>query len=163
MTEIDPEPGTLETDRIEVRALQPSDLDWVIRIDQERTGRARSEYYRVKFHEAESDTGVRISLAATIDSDPAGFLMGRLYYGEFGLPEAVAVLDSIGVVRAHGGKQVGRALMRQLSMNLAALRIEKVQTQVEWDDAELIGFFRHFGFRPASRLCLEMSVEPPNE
>jgi len=53
------------------------------------------------------------------------------------------------------------ALMRQLQMNLAALGIERLQTQVEWDQVDLIKFFQRSGFRPASRLCLEMPVKRP--
>ncbi len=158
MDDLDREPGTLETDHVSVRTLTPADLEWVVRIDQRHSGRSRAAYYEVKMREAESDTGVRISLAAEIDGEPVGFLMGRLYYGEFGLPEPVATLDSIGVDPDAKGKLVGKALMRQLVMNLRALGIDTIQTQVEWDQTELIGFFRNQGFVPAPRLCLEARI-----
>ena len=153
--------GHLDTDDVEVRTLQNDDLDWVVRIDKEHSGQSRRNYYEVKFKELE--TGVRISLAALVDGAPAGFLMGRLYYGEFGLPEPAAVLDSIGVSNAFKGQQVGKALMRQLRMNLAGLGIESVRTEVDWDQVELIRFFQASGFRPAPRLCIEMVVEPPRD
>jgi hypothetical protein len=35
--------------------------------------------------------------------------LGRLYYGEFGLPEPVAIVDSIGVHPELKGRHVGRA------------------------------------------------------
>ena len=57
------------------------------------------------------------------------------------------------------GKHVGEALMRQLTMNLRALGIDRVETQVDWDQLDLIGFFQHAGFRPAPRLCLELPLE----
>lgn len=155
------EPGTLETDGVVVRALRLYDVDWVARIDERHSGRSRREYYRLKLDEAARDTGVRISLAAEVKNEPAGFLMGRLYYGEFGEPEPVAILDSIGVSGAFAGKHVGRALMRQLEMNLSGLGIERLETQVAWDQGELIGFFRRAGFKPAARLCLEKCVERP--
>ena len=81
------QPGTLETDSVEVRNLDAKDLDWVIRIDSQHSGKQRREYYKVKLGEVAKDTGVRISLAAFVKGEPAGFLMGRLYYGEFGQPE----------------------------------------------------------------------------
>lgn len=152
------EPGVLDTDVVEVRTLTMADLGWMVRIDAEFTGRERTEYYRVKLEEAERDTGVRISLSAFLEGEPAGFLMGRLYYGEFGMPEPVAILDSLAVSRARQGKLVGKALMRQLRMNLHALGIEKLQTQVEWDQVELVRFFQRVGFRPAPRLCLELDL-----
>ncbi len=159
MDELDREPGWLETDNVEVRALAPTDLDWVERIDQQHSGRARREYFRVKLAQVNDDTGMRISLAALIDKQPVGFLMGRLYYGEFGLPEPAAILDSIGVASGFEGQHVGKALMRQLATNLRGLGIEHVQTQVEWDQGDLIRFFQHSGFVPAPRLCLDLDLK----
>ena len=159
MDDLDRAPGTLEIDAVEVRALRLEDLDWVVRIDREHSGRARAEYYRLKLREARAATGLRISLAALIDGAPAGFLMGRLYYGEFGEPEPVALLDSIGVGREHAGRHVGHALMQRLAANLGALGIERLETQVAWDQVDLIKFFQREGFRPAPRLCLELDLE----
>ena len=155
------QPGTLETDSVEVRNLDAKDLDWVIRIDSQHSGKQRREYYKVKLGEVAKDTGVRISLAAFVKGEPAGFLMGRLYYGEFGQPEPVAILDSLGVSPAFAGQHVGAALMRQLEMNLSALGIERLQTQIEWDQVDLIKFFQRAGFKPAARLCLETPVKRP--
>jgi ribosomal protein S18 acetylase RimI-like enzyme len=154
------EPGTMDIDDVEVRELRATDLEWVVRIDQEHSGRSRTEYFRLKLGEARADTGVRISLAALVGGEPAGFLMGRLYYGEFGSPEPVAILDSIGVASAHARKHVANALMYRLSGNLRALGIERIETQVAWDQIDLIGFFQRAGFRPAPRLCLELDLAP---
>ncbi|MFO0980959.1 MAG: GNAT family N-acetyltransferase [Planctomycetota bacterium] len=151
-------PGMLDTDQVEVRTLNLDDLDWVVRIDAERSARPRRAYYELKLREAHANTGIRISLAARLGGVPAGFLMGRLYYGEFGMPEPTALLDSIGVARAFSGKHVGAALMRQLLMNLKALGVEKLHTQVEWNQWDLLRFFERSGFEPAKRVCLELAV-----
>lgn len=148
-----------EQQRVVVRTLETADLDWVVRIDREHSGRNRQAYYEVKLAQAEHDTGIRISLAAMVDDEPAGFLLGRLYYGEFGVPEPVAVVDSIAVSRAHAGQRVGRALMEQLRDNLAALGIETLRTEVDWDQTDLVRFFQRTGFRPAARLCLELRID----
>ncbi len=161
MQELNREPGSLETDHVEVRNLKAEDLDWVVRVDSQHSGKQRREYYKVKLAEVAKDTGIKISLAAFVKGEPAGFLMGRLYYGEFGQPEPVAILDSLGVGSAFGGQHVGAALMRQLEMNLAALGIERLQTQIEWDQVDLIKFFQRAGFKPAARLCLEKAVKRP--
>jgi ribosomal protein S18 acetylase RimI-like enzyme len=155
------EPGTIDTDHVVVRNLRSSDLDWIVRIDAHHTGRPRREYYKVKLSQAAADTGIVISLAAEVKGEPAGFLMGRLYYGEFGQPEPVAILDSLGVAEAFASQHVGRAMMRQLELNLSALGIERLQTEVDWDKLELLGFFQRAGFRPAPRLCLEKPVTRP--
>ncbi|MBK7584663.1 MAG: GNAT family N-acetyltransferase [Myxococcales bacterium] len=161
MQELNPQPGTLETDHVEVRNLRAEDLDWIIRVDSQHSGKQRREYYKVKLAEVAKDTGIKISLAAFIKGEPAGFLMGRLYYGEFGQPEPIASLDSLGVSTVFAGQHVGAALMRQLEMNLAALGIERLQTQIEWDQVDLIKFFQRAGFEPAARICLEKVVRRP--
>lgn len=152
-------PGTMELDAVEVRDLRAGDLDWVVRIDREHSGKTRTEYYRLKLAEARGDTGVRISLAALIDGVPAGFMMGRLYYGEFGSPEPAAILDSLGVAKEYAGKNVALALMHRLVGNLRAFGIERIETQVAWDQVDLIRFFQRAGFRPAPRLCLELDLK----
>ena len=153
--DLDTRPGESDTDHVEVRTLAQKDLDWIVRIDAQRTGRTRTAYYKLKIDEAVHNTGLRVSLAALIDHEPAGFLMARLYYGEFGKPEPVAVLDTIVIAPAYANKKVGRALLKQLETNLCALGIERLETTVDWDMAELVGFFRHAGFKPSARLCLE--------
>lgn len=150
------EPGTLETDAVTVRELTPDDLDAVVKIDALRSGRARGEYYQRKLDEAQGSRP-RISLAAELDGLMAGFLLGRLYYGEFGLPEPTAVVDSIGVHPELAGRHVGAALMRQLTMNMRSLGIESIRTEVEWD-SELVPFMAKQGFKPSPRLCLELRL-----
>ena len=154
------EPGVLETDAVLVRELRPADLDAVVRIDAQRAGRTRREYYQGKLEEARA-ARPRISLAAELDGRLVGYLLGRLYYGEFGLPEPTAVIDSLGVDPAFAGRHAGRALLRQLRQNLRALSIESIRTEVEWDAHELLAFLARQGFRPAPRLCLELRLDRP--
>ena len=149
------EPGTMPFDRILVRDLGPADLDRVVRIDAHAVGRSRREYYTKKLCEVLTDSGIRISLAAECEGELTGFLLGRLYYGEFGLPEPTAIIDSIGVDPAWRGKHVGWALLSQLETNLRGLGIESIQTQVAWNDFGLAKFLAADGFEPAPVLCLQ--------
>ena len=41
----------------------------------------------------------------------------------------------------------------------AADCLERIQTEVEWDDWNLLRFLQHIGFRPGSRLSLELPLE----
>ena len=147
-------PGMLETDAVLVRELKASDLEAIARIDEKIFGRSRRKYFEVKIASALRDTGVKISLVSEIDGVVAGFVMGSVYYGEFGLPEPAATIDTIGVHPDFRGRKVARALMRQLTMHLTALGIETIETQVEWNDWDLLRFLDHEGFVPAPRLCL---------
>ncbi len=150
-------------DRVDpvVRRLQGADLDACIRLDEKITGRRRTEYFRLKLRESLADTGIRISLAAECDGALTGFLLARVYYGEFGCLDPVAVLDTLGVHPEFRGKGIGRAMLRQLLTDLRGLNVTTLQTQVHWDDQGLMTFFQRQGFRPAPRLCLDRAVDAP--
>lgn len=151
-------PGVLDTDAVLVRSLRVEDLEAIARIDEKIGGRSRRKYFEVKIASVLHDTGVKISLVAEVDGIVAGFLMGAVYYGEFGLPEATATIDTIGVHPDFRGRRVGKALMRQLVMNMRALGIERIETQVAWDDWDLLGFLKSERFEPAPRLCLHRKL-----
>lgn len=144
----------LSEDRIVVRAFGLSDLPAVIGIDREITGRDRSVYFKRKAEDALRGNGVRMSMVAEIDGTPAGFVMARVDYGEFGRAETEAVFDTIGVDSEFAHQNVGSVLMSQLLDQLANLRVERVRTIVEWNDAELIAFLDKLGFRPTQNIAL---------
>ena len=154
------EPGILETDAVLVRTMQEDDLEAVVSIDAGATGRRRPGYFKPILERALKQSSLQISLVAEIDRSVVGFLVGSLYYGEYGVAEPSASIDAIGVAPNYRGRHVGRALMRQLRLNLGALRISTLRTEVAWDDFELLAFFRKEGFAPAGRLCLERSLDP---
>ena len=56
------------------------------------------------------------------------------------------------------GHHVGSALISQLGTNLLGLGIPRLQTEVPWDNIDLISFFHHEGFHPAERLCLDLDL-----
>ena len=154
------EPGVLETDEVLVRIMTPEDLDPVVRIDAAASGRRRPSYFGKLIEKSVQHADLSISLVAELDGQVVGFVVGTLYYGEFGVAEPSASIDVIGVDGRYRRQQIGRALMRQLRINLAALRITSLRTEVSWDDFGLLAFFRSAGFRPSSRLCLERELDP---
>lgn len=148
----------LEEDIISIRNLRPEDLQPVIDLDAKVSGRRREEYFKVKLKQALSDTGIMISLAAEYEKRFAGFLLARVFYGEFGTTEQVAVLDTIGVHPWASGHGIGKALLRQLKVHLKALGIQKMQTEVAWENISLLSFFHREGFHPATRICLDLEI-----
>lgn len=145
-------------DRITVRVLTRDDLDAIVRIDKRIVGRSRHDYLEIKLEEAMRDTRIRVSLGAVVDGNLAGFLMGRLYFGEFGVPEPVAILDTIGVDPERPREGIGRALLDQFKTNLRAVGIEVVQTQARWDQWDLLRFLEASGFQPTPRVFLEARI-----
>lgn len=146
-------------DRVVIRRLRPSDLEPVIAIDSKLVGRRRDEYFKLKLELAINETGVEVSLAAELDDIFVGYLIARVFYGEFGIAEPSAVLEVLGVHPDFGRKGVGHALVDQLTTNLLGLGVRKVSTEVNWEDQHLMSFFHHRGFLPAPRFCLDLDCE----
>lgn len=155
-------PSTATVEEILVRSLAPADLDAVVALDARIVGRRRERYFGVKLRQNLAETGIQVSLAAELDDRFAGFLLARVYYGEFGALEPVAVLDTLGVHPDLGHRGVGSALLSQLRKNLRALRVDCLRTEVDWDQQELLRFFQREGFRPAPRLCLDLDLSDPS-
>ena len=124
--EIQPEQS--ESERLTVRTLVAGDADRLVRIDQRLTGRNRSAWYAGKLKRALSESDVRVSLGAELDGFLVGAVLGALHYGEYGQPEAIAILDTILVDPDCAGRGVGRALMEALTRNLRAFGIERLRT-----------------------------------
>ena len=154
------EPGTLETDAVLVRTMREEDLEVVVSIDAAVTGRRRPRYFDLMIQRAVKQAGLQISLVAELGEQVVGFLIASLYYGEYGVTEPSNSIEAIGVHPEFRGRLVGRALMRQLRLNLGALHITTLRTEVSWDDFELLAFFKKEGFAPAGRLCLECTLDP---
>lgn len=148
----------LSKDRIEVRSLALTDLSTVVRLDRSVTNLDRSAYYERKVNEALRKNGVRLSMLAEIDGTPAGFVMARVDYGEFGHVETEAVMDTIGVNPEFSGQDVGTVLLMQLLTQLENLRVERVRTEVEWNNAGLIAFLDRLGFRPTQDLTFALEL-----
>jgi ribosomal protein S18 acetylase RimI-like enzyme len=143
---------------IEVRTMAADDLDAIVRIDGRLTYRDRRSYLAGRLDEALDPGGVRVSLVASVDGAPAGFVMARADRGDFGRIEPIAVLDTIGVDPRRVRRGIGRALLRQLFLNLSALRIERVETVVAPNDDALSGFLRAAGFAPSQRLAFVRAI-----
>ena len=154
------EPGILETDHTLVRVMNQHDLEAVVKIDAAASGRRRPRYFELMLERAVKQAALQVSLAAEVDGRVVGFAIVSLYYGEYGVSEPTASLDAIGVDPANRGQHVGKALLRQLRLNLSALRVTTLRTEVSWDDFDLLAFFKKEGFSPARRLCLDCVLDP---
>lgn len=138
--------------------MRAEDLDRLVKIDRAYVGRSRQVWLAGKLRAA-LEGGIRMSLGADVDGTLVGALLGTVHYGEFGQAEPVAILDTILVDPAFTGRHIGDAMLAQLLKNLAALRIERLRTEVGWNEQRLLGFLAKEGFVPVPRLVLERSVD----
>ena len=102
--------------------------------------------------------GLHVSLTAVVDGTVAGYLIGSLYYGEYGITEPSASIDAIGVAASMRRQRIGHALLRQFRINVGALGVTTIRTEVDWDNFDLMPFFHGEGFEPSKRICLELAT-----
>lgn len=150
--------STLARDEVFVRSLEERDLSRIMRIDERITSINRHAYYEGKISEALQESGIRISLVAESDNQVTGFVMAKLDYGDFGQAETTATIDTIGVDPLFTGTRIGQALISQLLLNLHALHVETVRTEVQWRDFVLTRFLARCGFEPSQHLALSMTI-----
>lgn len=147
-----------EGDGLTVRTLRAADVARLVRMDEQITGRHRQAWYESSIKRALEESDLKISLGAESNGILVGAVLGSLQYGEFGVPEAVAVIDTILVDRDFRHRRVATEILEQLVKNLEALGIDRLRTEIAWNEHELAGFLGRNGFAPAPRLVLEREL-----
>ncbi len=147
------------TDRPTTRPLVAADLDAVVAIDRERSGRARSEFYARRIRGLAEEPGGGVAVVAERGGRPAGFAFARVLDGEFGGQAPVGVLDAVGVDTRALHQGVATEVLAALEGELSTRGARELRTQVEWTDHGLATFFARAGFRLAPRLVLERSLD----
>ena len=135
-----------------VRNLREGDLDAIARID------GRADYVQRKVDEALHESAIAVSLVVEDDGFAAGFGMARVDFGDFGHVGATASLDTIGVDPRFARQGLGTALLVQMIENLAALHVERLETEVAPAALDLQAFLLRFGFEPAQRLAFRKAL-----
>jgi predicted N-acetyltransferase YhbS len=144
-----------------VRVMKKEDIPSMVEIDGMASGSPRPEYLRNKMRVAlDEERGMVISLVAEMDRKVVGFLMGEMYRGEFGIPENIATVDTVGVHPDFQNAGVGRQLIEEFVLHTKKAGAERVRTLVDWSQQwDLMGYFRASGFAPAgSSIVLERKI-----
>jgi len=146
---------------IKIRLMKSDDFDAVVGIDEKVLKAARPEYYELKFERLyKSKEYLPTSLVAEKeDGTVVGFVMGELYMGEYGISQEGATLDSIGVDPYYQNKGVGEQLINEFIDHLRDLGVQKLNTLVDRNDANLMHFFGANQFTPSKTIInLERSL-----
>jgi ribosomal protein S18 acetylase RimI-like enzyme len=150
----------LGAEDVEIRVMRESDLDPVTEIDYKVFGQRRPDYYERKIAEVLDEESDRLvtSLVAEVGGKVAGFVMGSVYLGEFGIPESIAYIDTIGVDPSFQRQGVAGHLLDEFKTTVHKAGASKVHTLVNWADTDLLGFFASRGFGASNTLNLKLDL-----
>jgi len=145
---------------VSVRAIEPSDLPALMRIDEKLSSQTRKEYWDRRLEMA----ALRppwMSLVAETDGRIAGFLFGWVAESEFGMSQPTAWVDLIGVDPPYRGRGIAHALIDRFVRSAEQLRaIQKVATLIDLTQADVREFFLRQGFHHGPMIQMERDVRP---
>lgn len=144
-----------------IRNLQKHDIDAIIRIDSLMTGYPRNLYFERKFHRIfGEDSQLLLSLIAEYKGRVVGYIMGEANTGEYGIPEPVASVDTLGIDPEFKRMGVGHLLLDEYCALAAKAGIELMTTLVSEDWPDLVKFFKAEQFKPARMVALDRKLSP---
>ena len=145
--------------KLNIRPLTVEDLDAIVEIDRKVLGQARRDYWRTEM-KLPIPPYPRSGLAAELEGKVIGFILGEVSGWEFGVPETVGWISTIGVDPDYQHRGVARRLSQEFTKNLKAIGVRVVYTLVNWSDWDLLKFYRAMGFtRGGDMINLEMKLE----
>jgi ribosomal protein S18 acetylase RimI-like enzyme len=140
-----------------VRAMAPSDLDRIVEIDIEVLGKPRQDYWKSKV--TLNDKRSQVSrLVAESDGRVVGFIIGYASSYEYGLPEKIGWIDTIGVDPACQRKGIAKLLFQEMAKNLKAKGVDTIFTLVRRLDWKLLKYFQSLGFHKGDMMNIKLEI-----
>jgi len=143
-------------DKVNLRPLTIKDLEAVTQIDESLLGRNRKEYWEAKLEKA-SNSGVP-SLAAEIGGKVVGFILGKASGWEYGIPENVGWIDTIGVKKEWQGKGISQTLFKEMYDMFRKVGVDTIYIFVDWKKWDLLKFYDRMGFQRGNMINLELKI-----
>ena len=141
-----------------IRPLAMEDLDAIVEIDREVVGKARQEYWKSKI-EPPNTRFPQSRLVAEIDGKVIGVILGEVSGWEFGIPDTIGWITAIGVDPAYQHRGVAARLTQEFVRNVKSVGVNVLYTMVNWNDWDLLTFFRAAGFaRGGEMINLELKI-----
>ena len=159
--------------KVKIRVLDENDLDAVVEIDKRVLGKERRAFWKRKI--AYAGIYPRPALVAEFEGKIVGFILGYVSGWEFGVPDTVGWIDTLGVDPNYQRHGIGRALFNALieifkrsgreetpeAKEGEKGRIEGVNvvyTLTSWSDWDLLQFYHAMGFKKGEMLNLELRI-----
>jgi ribosomal protein S18 acetylase RimI-like enzyme len=155
---------------VNIRVLDEGDLDSVVEIDKRVLGKERRAFWQRKI--AFAGIFPRPALVAELEGKVVGFILGYVSGWQFGVPDTVGWIDTVGVDPAFQRRGIGRALFealieifktsgRQGSLETGVGEVEGVNvvyTLTGWGDWDLLQFYHAMGFKKGEMLNLQLKI-----
>jgi ribosomal protein S18 acetylase RimI-like enzyme len=141
-----------------IRRMTSQDLDRIVEIDTKVLGQSRPEYWEMKLELVEKRSPMA-SLVAELDGKVVGFVIGDASGWEYGAPENIGWIDTIGVDPAYQRKGIAQTLMSEMVTHLKKVGVDTIYTFVNWRDWGLLQFFDSVGFAKGDMIHLELKVK----
>ena len=146
-------------ERLDIRPLTFGDLDAIVEIDRKVLGKARQDFWKKKIELPDARYPFS-GLVAELEGKVIGLIMGEMSGWEFGVPETVGWISTVGVDPDYQHRGVARKLSEEFVRNLKGVGVSIVYTLVNWSDWDLLKFFRAMGFtRGGEMINLELKIE----
>ncbi len=140
-----------------IRKMAPSDLNRIVEIDFKVLGKPRPEYWEMKLESAEKRSQIA-SLVAELEGRVVGFIIGGASRWEYGVPENIGWIDTIGVDPDYQRKGIAKLLFREMASNLKKVGLVTIYTFVKRRDWRLLKFFNSMGFQEGDMINLELDI-----
>jgi ribosomal protein S18 acetylase RimI-like enzyme len=143
---------------IHIRAMTSEDLDGIAEIDRKVLGKSRPDYWKERI-ELRNPRYPLSCLVAECENKVIGFIVGEVSGWEFGIPETIGWINTIGVDPDYQHQGVARKMSEEYIKNLKAIGVTIVYTLVNWSDWDLLKFFHAMGFtRGGEMINLELKI-----
>jgi predicted N-acetyltransferase YhbS len=142
---------------LRIRPIKIDDLEAIVSIDEKVLGEKRRDYWEKKLRMMD-DKASQVSLVAEVQGQVLGFVLGDVSGWEFGVPDTIGWIDTIGVDPDHQKKGLARALAQELIQKLKAMGVKTIYTLVSWNDWDLLQFFHAMGFTRGDMINLELKI-----
>jgi len=141
-------------DDVRVRPLTELDIEAVTRIDERITAHYRPEVWerRIAYYLRRDPDASQV---AEVGGAVAGFMLGEVRGGEFGLEEPTGWIEFFGVDPDARGRNLGRRLCDALLVHFQQQGAHVARTMVAARDADIAGFLGAMGFAAAPLTALE--------
>jgi len=145
--------------RLSMRPLTIGDLDAIVEIDRKVLGKTRRDFWKKKI-DLPTPRYSLSGLVAELEGKVIGFILGEVSGWEFGIPDTVGWISTIGIDPDYQHRGVARKLSQEFIKNLKAIGVNVVYTLVNWSDWDLLKFFHAMGFtRGGEMINLELNIE----